>query len=168
MFKKFLMATAVMLSLFVLAKASDGPLYGTPRGGPQALPSADYGGVSYSTCAFCGPLGPINFSTVAAPNQASDGGKTGVRGVFYGILFSSGSTPAYDFVDVYDASSAVNANQVGAFARVYNVNGSSMAPAASGFSGPPKPIRFNRGLVIRPGSATNAFNNITTLYYREP
>lgn len=166
--KKFILATAVMLGVWSLANAGDGPLVGTPRGGPQALATADYGGVSYAVSSFPVSGTGVNFSTVVIP--LSTDRKNSVTGVFYGVMFSSGNAAAYDFVDVFDSTSSDLATKQGAIMRLYNVNGSTgnagTSFALSGFSGPPKPVRFNRGLIIRAGVAT--YNHITTLFYREP
>lgn len=167
---KVLLATAVMLTAWSIAKAGDGPLVGTPRGGPQALASADYGGVWYSTFAFGVSGTGVNFSTVVIPTNLDR--KTTVTGVFYGVMFSSGNLGAYDFVDVFDSTSSDRATKEGAIMRLYNVNGStatvgvSGVGGVSGFAGPPKPVRFVKGLLIKPGVST--YNSITTLYYREP
>lgn len=167
---KVLLATAIMLSAWSLAIAGDGPLVGTLRGGPQALATADYGGVYYSTSSFPFSGTGVNYSTVVVPVVGLDKANA-VRGVFYGVMFSSGSAGAYDFVDVYDSTSSDRAKVEGAFLRLYNINGSTNTTnasiaAASGFSGPPKPIRFTKGLIIR--ASTPNYNNITTLFYKEP
>lgn len=166
--KNIVLAAAVMLTAWSLANA-DGPFVGTPRGGPQALATADYGGVSYSTSSFPVSGGGVNYSTVVIPVVGIDSNY--VTGVFYGVMFSSGSAGAYDFVDVYDSTSSDRAKTEGAFMRLYNVSGSTNtsfanASNASGFSGPPKPVRFRKGLIIRANTAT--YNNITSLYYKEP
>lgn len=166
---KVLLATAVMLGVWTLAKAGDGPLVGTPRGGPQALYTADYGGVWYSTFAFGVSGTGVNFSTVVIPTNLDR--KTTVTGVFYGVIFSSGLAGSYDFVDVFDSTSSDRATREGAIMRLYNVAGSTNtsfanASAASGFSGPPKPVRFFKGLLIK--ASVSTYNSITSLYYREP
>lgn len=166
---KMLLATAVLLAAWSIAHAGDGPTVGTPRGGPQALASADYGGVWYSTFAFGVSGTGVNFSTVVIPTNFDR--KTAITGVFYGVIFSSGLAGAYDFVDVFDSTSADRATREGAIMRLYNVAGSTNtsfanATSASGFSGPPKPVRFVKGLLIKPSVST--YNSITTLYYREP
>lgn len=169
MFKKLLMTAAVMLGALAVAQA-DGPLFSSPRGGPQSLAGADYGGVFVSTCLFCGTNAAVNFSSVAIPNLTADA-RTAIKGVFYGVIFSSGLSSLTDFVDVFDATSTVSAvgsSGTGAMVRLYNVANSTspnMGGGASGFSGPPKPLRFNKGLIIKPSNSN--YNTITTLYYRE-
>lgn len=167
---KVLLTAAIMLAALSLASAGDGPLVGTLRGGPQALATADYGGVYYSTSAFPFSGTGVNFSTVVIPVVGLDKANA-VRGVFYGVMFSSGSAGSYDFVDVYDSTSSDRAVREGAVMRLYNINGSTNTTnasiaAASGFSGPPKPIRFTKGLIIR--ANTPNYNIITSLYYKEP
>lgn len=168
---KVLLTATILLAAWSIVQAGDGPLVGTPRGGPQALASADYGGVWYSTFAFgfSGTGGAVNFSTVVIPTNLDR--KTAITGVFYGVIFSSGLAGQYDFVDVFDSTSSDRALKEGAIMRLYNVAGSTNtsfanASAASGFSGPPKPVRFLKGLLIRASVPT--YNSITTLYYREP
>lgn len=157
--KQYLLATAVMLFAWGL-KAE---MRQTPRGEPQALASADYGGVMYSTDAFglAGTGLVVNYATACIP----------CGGVFYGAIFSSGTAGNYDFLDVWDASTAYNASLISPFARLYNVAGSTVtgipngAAAASGFVGPPKPIMFGKGLITRCNTA--AYNMITTLFYSQ-
>lgn len=167
---KVFLTTAVMLAACGLAYSDGGMFLNIPRGGPQALATADYGGTMYSTnCVFPNSAAGVNFSTAVIPglNDRSNS----VRGVFYGVMFSSGSAGSYDFVDVFDSSSSDRAKVDGAIVRLYNTNGSSttwtsaVAGAASGFSGPPKPIRFNKGLIIRASVAT--YNLITVLFQKD-
>lgn len=159
--KKALLATAVLMFMAIVASA-DGPYRGVPRGGPQSLATADYGGVSYATQAFGTAAGVVLHATACVT----------CRGVFYGIVFSSGSASAYDFVDVFDSTSSDRANLEGSFVRLYNMNGSTATglgangASASGFSGPPKPIHFDKGLIFRASVAT--YNKLTALFYREP
>lgn len=164
---KVLLATAGMLAAWSLVHAGDGPLVGTPRGGPQALASADYGGVFYSTnCAF-GPVSGagVGYSTVTIP-QVGDRTNT-VRGVFYGVVFTTSDPQAFNYVDVYDSTSSNRARDEGAIMRLYNnYNTLGSTSVASGFSGPPKPIRFNKGLILRAGQSN--LNMVTALFYREP
>lgn len=165
-FKVILTAAVVSLAAWSLALAGDGPQYGTPRGGPQALASADYGGVLYATAAF-GPVsgGGVHYTT--ACNTSGPGNtKQFCRGVFYGVVFTTaGVYPIPDFVDVYDSTSSnqAPANFVTRVYNQYNLVGSTIA---CGFSGVDKPIRFNNGLIIRPSVSTE--NLITVLYYKEP
>lgn len=159
--KKVLMAAAVMLFGYALAHAGDGTLYGVPRGGPQNLATADYGGVDYATAAFSANMTTVTYfnTTTSRPSAA---------GVFYGVMFTSGSTAAYDFVDVWDSTNATTALLQSPITRIYNVNGSTgnagTAFALSGFNGPPKPIRFKQGLLFRASVAT--YNMITVLFQK--
>lgn len=167
---KVFLTTAVMLAACGLAYSDGGSLFSVPRGGPQALATADYGGTMYSTqCVFPNSAAGVNFSTIAI------GGSTDktvyARGVFYGVMFSSGNAGSYDFVDVFDSTSSDRAKLDGPIVRLYNTNGSSttwtsaVAGASSGFSGPPKPIRFNKGLIVRASVAT--YNLITVLFQKD-
>lgn len=159
--KKLVLVAAVMLCGWTLAKAE---MRDVPRGPSQALATADYGGVNYSTITFPFSAAGINFSTVAIPTITG----TTVRGVFVGLMFSSGSAGAYDFADVFDSTSADQCTSANTMIRLYNTNGSSttwtsnVAGAASGFSGPPKPIRFRKGLMVRLSNA--AYNLVTVLF----
>lgn len=150
---KVILASAFMLCALSLVSAE---MRKTPRGEPQALASADYGGVNYATASFT-----TAFTTVAIPTVGDS-----VQGVVYGVLFSTGSTA--DFVDVYDATTTVNATAAGPVYRLYNVNTSSggIGAFAAGFSGPTRPIRFNRGLIFKASSAL--YNYTTLLFYSEP
>ncbi len=154
--KKFLLTALFMLSLAGVAKAG-GELRSTPRGDPQALATADYGGVYRATSTFS-----IFTTTACAP----------CSGVFYGVWISTGVFPFNtqpDFVDVWDSTSQViiNAGQAQRF-RIYNsfTSGVGSTITVSGFYGPPKPIRFSRGLQFTPSVAT--YNEIDLLYYQEP
>jgi len=157
--KLYVLTAFVMLAMAGISVA--GELRQTPHGDhPQALATADYGGVYYSTALF-GPLSGtgISVTTVCAP----------CTGVFYGFMFSSGAAGALDFVDVFDATSTVNTKQAGSIiSRIYNQNGSTSTAAGStqGFTGPPKPIRFNKGLMYKPSVGT--YNVITGLFYSGP
>ena len=154
--KKIHILTALIM-LGIAGYVVAGELRSTPHGDhPQALATADYGGVYVSTDAVF----KIGVSTVV--QNAS--------GVFYGVMFSSGNIGALDFVDVFDSTDTRILD--GAQMRLYNINGSTMSSTgssgngAAGFSGPPKPTRFNKGLLIRPNVAT--YNLISVLYYKEP
>lgn len=160
---KKLLLTASIVLLMSAGKTLAGDTFSTPRGEPQALATADYAGVLVATSAF-----PVSGTGVNAATACVNSDSFTCSGVFYGVVFSSGNAGAYDFVDVFDATSTDKATAQGAFMRLYNVAGSSMtsianASAASGFSGPPKPVRFKQGLITRPGSA--AYNQISTLFY---
>ena len=159
--KYLLIAALVMLGTSV----SHAEQRDTPTGPLQALATADYGGVMYATAAF----GPLSGTGVAVTTVVPSG-----QGVFYGVLFSTGpgSTPA--FVDVFDSTFSPTqfSDESGMrMARLYNLRDSTAALAGeflttSGFTGPPWPIQFKRGLLFRPSVAT--FNCITVLYYKKP
>ena len=165
--KKALFTSTLILLAFVLVKAVFADMRSTPRGEPQALATADYGGMDYSTSAFPVSGTGTHYSTVAIPNVND----VAIRGVFAGVIFSSGSCSAYDWVDVYDATTSYNASLISPMTRLYNMNGSTATglgangASCSGFSGPPKPLRFRSGLITKAGVAT--YNMITTLFYRE-
>lgn len=153
--KKYILTAAVMLSMSAIALAS-GELRATPRGEPQALATADYGGVSIATQVWNTGAAGTGFSTATIGS-----------GVWYGMIFSTGTNS--DFVDVYDSTSSDRAQIEGAITRLYNVNASTGGQGAyptAGFSGPPKPIRFGKGIIYRPSRGD--INRIDTLYYREP
>lgn len=144
--KKYFLTAAVMLAGLVALNADT---FKTPRGEPQALFTADYGGVNVATAAFTNAMSTVCYVC---------------KGVYYGVMFSTSATPAtFDFVDVFDATSAVTAVAIGAYSRDYNVYGSTGLGITSGFSGPPKPIRFYNGLFFKPNVAT--YNNIRVLYW---
>jgi len=120
----------------------------SPTGPSQALATADYGGVDYSTSAF-----HTSHTTVTAK-----------RSLVYGAVFSSGTVT--DYVEVWDATSTVNTLGVSPI-RFYNVSGSS-SPATpggitSGFSGLDKPVRFKKGIIWRASSA--AYNSIYLMFF---
>ncbi len=157
--KKLAIATAVFVLGYCLHVSAVGPMRGTPRGDPQALATADYGGVYVATMAF----GPLSGTGVAVTTACSP-----CHGVFYGVMFSSGSGGAYDFVDIFDSTGTDTATKAGTTMRVYNVQGSTSTnqSATSGFSGPPKPVHFSKGLLFKPNVGT--YNMIDGLYYQEP
>lgn len=169
--KKYLITAAVVLAGLAIVYAG-GEMRNVPRGDPQALATADYGGVAVSTLAF-GVSGTGVLSATACVTSQSATGTTQnyCSGVFYGVLFSSGNGGNYDFVDVFDSTSTDQAigRQI---ARIYNVNGSTASAGGgsggfnvSGFSGPAKPIRFNLGLIWRP--STSGYNLNSVLFYKE-
>lgn len=148
--KKLMFVSALFVALSMSIAEAD-PLRKTPRGESEALATADYGGVDISTSRFS-----ASHATVTL---------TG-RGVVYGAFFSSGAATDFDFVDVYDATATiVSANFH--IARFYNVENTTSATTSTalGFSGPPRPIRFNRGLIWKPSVAT--YNVITLHFYKE-
>ena len=162
--KKYLLTALFMLSLAHLAIAS-GQQRATPRGEPQALATADYGGYDVFQITFTAAI-----TTVAATSGLNNQSPN-AAGVVLGVIFSTGLPGALEFVDLYDSSgTAIDVNN-DVMARLYN-DGKSTTTAASagaafeGFSGTPKPMRFNKGLLAKPSVAT--FNRITVLYYKEP
>lgn len=158
--KKLLIATAVMFCVGASLVRADKKLI--PTGENNALATADYGGVIITT--FTPNLlisgAGVGFGT------ATIGGNSGVGGVWYGAYFSSGTT--FDFVDIWDSTSADNAKNRDTFVRVYNISLSTGGAGAyaSGFSGPPKPIQYNKGLIYRPSRAD--FNSLNIMYYQAP
>ena len=164
--KNVLLTAFVMLTMSAFAKAE---LLNIPRGGPQALATADYGGFHYSTWTIntLASAASTHYSTVTTPGNngvpAAANQTNGISGVFLGMQYSSGTTA--DFTDVYDSTSADAGIQRGPIARVYNVGSSTggVGAFASGFSGPIKPIRFSRGLIFRPSRAD--FNSLNALFY---
>lgn len=159
--KKLLLTALVMLGLAMSAQA--GPLRNVPTGPAGTLPTADYGGVSYATSTFAWSGATLGNASTACVNIAN----FTCHGVFYGVIFSTGDNS--QFVDVFDSTSTDVGVRQGAITRLYNINASTGGQNASptgGFSGPPKPIRFSEGLIIRPNSGAN--NLITTLYNAEP
>ena len=164
--KKYFLTALFMLSAAGVVFAA-GEFRGTPRGDPQALATADYGGVYASVSSFPVSGTGVNFSSIVIPTSNDVSGYT--QGVFYGVMFSSGALGALDFVDVFDSTSSDRAQKEGAIMRVYNVGlstGGSFQPSFNGWNGPAKPVRFFKGLILRANVAT--YNSITTLYYREP
>ena len=164
--KKYLLTALFMLSLAGFASAS-GQQRASPRGEQNALATADYGGIDYATSAFSAAM-------TTACNTSGDGNVGWCQGVFYGLWFTSGSVTAMDFVDVFDSTftpSTLGLQNV-QVARLYNIFGATNTlvaanqNTASGFSGVPRPIRFNQGLMIKASVAT--YNIITILYYKEP
>jgi len=155
--KKLILTAFTLLTSLALVNAG-GELRSTPRGDPQALATADYGGVYVSTNNQTSLLSGagVHYSTITI----------GGGGVFYGVIFSTGTTA--DFFDVWDATSSDNAKLIIPFTRIYNVSASSggVGAFAAGFSGPSKPIRYGSGLIGK--SSSNGYNSISVLYYREP
>lgn len=154
--KKYLIAAVLLLGGAWIIRAEQAE---TPTGPIQALASADYGGYYSTTSLFNTQISTI----VSNPN--------GQQGVFAGVIFSSGNCGSIDFVDIFDSTSPpVNAAQRNEayLTRQYNVNNSTgLTPiGCSGFSGPPRPIKFRRGLFAQPGQAT--YNGLTILFYTKP
>lgn len=135
----------------------------------RALATADYGGVEMSTYTINSLVSGtgVGYSTITLPGNVGvplqENLEGGVQGVFYGILFSTGTN--VDFVDVFDSTSADAGKDRGALCRLYNVNASSGGPGsfAGGYSGLVQPARFNKGLIIRPSRAD--FNSLNVLFY---
>ena len=157
--KKLLLTALVMLSGLAIVRAG-GPLYNSPRGDNQALATADYGGYNVSTAAFSAA-----YTTACIP----------CNGVFGGVVFSSGNLASYDWVDVFDSSTTLSANAtLTPMVRLYNVNGSTLSAnngastvaSASGWSGTPKPLRFNKGLIFKASVAV--YNIIDCLWWGMP
>lgn len=153
--KKFLLTALFMLSLAGVSHAG-GELRSTPRGDPQALATADYGGVMQATNSF-----NTNLATVCFP----------CSGVFYGVMFTTGAYPFNlppDFVDVFDSTDArIALLGTDATMRLNNMSqwvGSTTT--AAGFSGPPKPVRFSKGLFFKSSSVN--YNGTSLLFYKEP
>lgn len=168
--KKVFLTAAVLLLAGVGVLLAGGEMVSTPRGDAQSLATADYGGVYVSTLAFGVSGTGVQFATACISSDFNPT-QNYCSGVFYGVQWSSGNAGSYDFVDVYDSTSADTALSR-LITRIYNVNGSTATAgsnnvsAASGFSGPPKPIRFSRGLIWRPSVST--YNMIGVLYYKQP
>lgn len=148
--KKVLLAAAVMLCGWSTLAMAD--LVKLPHSdSPQGVATSDYAGVQATTMAQT-----VILTTACAP----------CKGVVYGVMFTSGSTA--DYTDVFDASSPVNAVQLSPVIRVFNTSvstGGYGSYAGGGFSGPPRPVRFFKGLYFKPGQNTNF--GITGLYYQE-
>lgn len=169
--KKYLLATAVMFCIGASLVRADRRL--TPTSEANALITADYGGVDYSTytISFLISGTGVHYGTATfpgltgVPTPTGTNPANGVGGVFYGVLFPTGTN--VDFVDVWDSTSAdiTKTLSVGSQIRLYNVNTSSGGPGAfaGGFSGPIKPIRFNKGLIYRPSRAD--FPTLNLLFY---
>lgn len=166
--KKFLMATAVMFCVGVLVHA-DRRL--VPNAETGALATADYGGVDYSTYTMNFLVSGLGVGYGTATFNGANGVPfntfgtlfPSVGGVFYGAFFSTGST--FDFVDVWDSTSADITKNKTADWRLYNVAASSGGWGAFsvGFSGLPKPARFSKGLIYRPSRAD--FNSFGLYFY---
>lgn len=164
--KKLILTAFVMLSMSAFVQSEQ---LATPRGGPQALNTADYGGYFASTYTISSLISGTgaHFSTVTIPGMNGvplDANTTnGMSGVFAGFQFSTATT--VDFCDVYDSTSSDMGVRAGALMRVYAVGASSGGPGAfsSGFSGPVKPIRFSKGLIFRPSRPD--LNSINALFY---
>lgn len=158
--KKYLLATALMLTGLagiILAEQRE-----IPTGPPQALATADYGGVDVSTSQFS------SYVTTAVSSG---------QGVFHGCSFSSGPIVGYsgtaDFIDVYDSTSAPNnTDQKNSWRlmRLYNTGGvefaASISTVAAGFSGPKYPARFSKGLRFEP--SVDDYNCISCYFYTKP
>lgn len=166
--KKLLLATAVMFCVSVGIVRADRRLVPTAES-PNALATADYGGVDYSTYSinFLVSGTGVHYGTATSPGfngvPSNANLTSGIAGVFYGIQYGSGTTA--DFTDVYDSTSSDVGKNTFPIARVYNVAASSggIGAFASGFSGPAKPIRFSKGLIYKPSRAD--FNSLNVLFY---
>jgi hypothetical protein len=157
--KKFLLIAAV-IGMAALGKLMAGETRSVPSADTKQAAFIDYAGAYVSTMAFPNSGAGVGYSTVCINTP----------GVLYGVNFSSGNAGAYDFVDVWDSTSADVTKGISQFVRLYNVAGSTASgtasiSAASGFSGPRVPMRFSNGLIIRPNTAT--YNMINVLYYKE-
>lgn len=121
----------------------------------------DYVGLDYSTSSFS-----VNFTTPINPLTGTNLiGSIAVRGV----TFSTGNT--VDFVQIYDATSTVNAVATGEVCRIYNLNNSTTSAGAiqgglgGGFSKVgDTPIKLNKGLIWRVSSA--AYNSVIVHFYK--
>ena len=80
-------ACSLVLGAFVVHAGETRSVPTTQTG--LSLQSADYGGYDYSTGAFT-----VDHITASITNV-----------VFVGVVFSSGNTGSYDFVEVWDATS---------------------------------------------------------------
>lgn len=151
--KKALFSLVLILGLAGLSEAKDARVYGVPSAPDGTrLQSSEYGGVTYATSVFS--------------SQMSTGCIV-CEGAFMGVIFSTGAAAAYDFVDVYDATSTDKATTGTLMTRLYNVNGSTTSGiAVGGFSGPRYPIHFYNGVLVKPSVAT--YNVITTLFWALP
>ena len=166
--KKLLLATAVMFCVGVSVVRADRRLTPTAEGA-NALATADYGGVDYSTFVINGLVSGtgVHYGSATVPGlngvPANANQTNGIGGVFYGIQYSTGFTT--DFTDVFDSTSADIASRTFPITRVYNVGASTGGPGAmsAGFSGPTKPIRFSKGLIYKPSRAD--FNSLNVLFY---
>ncbi len=166
--KKLLLATAVMFCVGVGVVRADRRLIPTAES-PNALATADYGGVDYSTYTinFLVSGTGIHYGTATASNYngvpANANLSNSIQGVFYGIQYGSGTTA--DFTDVYDSTSSDMGKNTAPMTRVFNVFASTggIGAFASGFSGPAKPMRFNKGLIYKPSRAD--FTSFNLLFY---
>ena len=158
--KKYILTALFILSMSAISFAG-GELRSTPRGDPQALATADYGGVDYATAAFSSDFTTCTYLSTQTSIPSA-------QGVFYGIMFSSGVLGALDFVDVFDSTSVLTRSAV--IVRLYNTASTTGSVVNNGsyvgFAGPPKPIRFRNGLIFKASVAT--YNMITGLFYKEP
>lgn len=146
--KKYILTAAVMLGLLATVKAGP-PFLDTPRGHPQALATADYGGVQIASSVF---------------STAMSTGCNNCSGVFYGVLFSTGNFANNDFVEIFDAPTAASAtanNSV--LARIHNFSLPSSTITA-GFKEAGWPVRFKSGIQFRPSSA--GYNFIGILFQK--
>ena len=152
--KKYFLSFAILLGMVGLLRPEtlSTPLDNTGN----ALQNADYGGYAYSTGAFT-----VNYVTATVFSTSTV--MPFASGVFRGVIFSSALSNDNNFVDVFDATSVVNAAAIGPFVRVYNnnydVNGSTIS---SGLKGSNLPIRFKNGLIWR--ASTAVMNLITVLF----
>jgi hypothetical protein len=148
--RKLLLTAAVLFTVTAVARSEQRSYVFSSTWTMNSLVSG--GGVGYSTITLPGNVG------VSLGNELD----AGIPGVFTGIQFSTGTTA--DFVDVWDSTSADAGRTSSAFVRVYNVATSSGGVGAysAGFSGPKEPMRFSKGLIIRPSRAD--FNFLGVLF----
>lgn len=157
--KKYLLALAFFGVCLGVARAdSEWAAPKNQQGMPFMIPG--WAGVSYATSAFS-----VNLATVTLSSNTVFGPTT-----VFGVDFSSGLCGSYDYVEVFDSSSSERAlnGPTGVF-RWYNTAGSTNTGnsgnwACSGFSGPPMPINFTKGVFFRPSSAN--YNSIRLYYWK--
>ena len=170
--KKFLVVTAVMLSVAGYAFAGD--VRGTPSGDNSNPIAADYGGVDVYVASFTAAVAvssgvtdkgglayfrAVDFSTVTPNTEPS---------TIYGVNFTSG--PCNEFVDIYASTGGFVDSRL--IERIYNVNGSTVGVTGvgggtcGGFNGWRFPIRTYGNVFLKASSAV--FNALSLHYWKEP
>ena len=149
--KKLFTFTAIMVCL--AGSKVFGEMFSVPEGNTSQPAFMDYGGTKYSTG---------NFAVTHITATVSPGA------VIQGVHFSSGNAGAYDFVDIWDATTVLNSNSYPTL-RIYNLEGSTSTGVAgnsvvAGSSGPRYPVRFKKGVIWKP--SVSSYNSLLLQYWQ--
>ena len=150
--KKLVLFTAAIV--FSIAVRVSAEMFKVPEANTAQPANVMYGGVKYATSGFT-----TNHTTISV-----------IPCVIQSVIISSGGLGAYDYVELWDATSTVNTVGLTPL-RLYNVNGSTVNAqgtnnaAASGIMSLPFPVRFRYWAMGRASSA--AYNSIWYLHWKQ-